>query len=264
MIVDDHPIVRQGLRAALEKVEGFTIVGEADNADDAISAVEMLSPDLVMLDIRLKGGRSGIEVANDLRAMRSGLKIVILTNHAQEPYLRAMIEAGVDGYLLKDTPPGQIVEAIEKVVAGKNVFSESLVASVPTAYIGSEASGDLSSVEAEVLQMMADGATNQEIASRLQLERKLVQMHLARSFAKLGVTDRDAAIARAAEEGMIVIDEWARPGTFAGPSLTSGRVARTRTVPPCRRPPQSQATPAGATRSDRPPAEYCLSSTGTE
>jgi DNA-binding NarL/FixJ family response regulator len=207
MIVDDHPIVRQGLRAALEKVSMFTIVGEADNADDAISAIGMLSPDLVMLDIRLKGGRSGIEVANELRTLRSDLKIVILTNHAQEPYLRAMIEAGVDGYLLKDTPPGQIVESIEKVVLGKSVFSESLGASVPTAYIGSEASGDLSAIEAEVLQMVADGESNQEIASKLKLDRRLVQMHLARSFAKLGVGDRDEAIAKAAEEGVIVVDD---------------------------------------------------------
>lgn len=207
MIVDDHPIVRQGLRAALERASGFTIIGEADNADDAIAAVEMLSPDIVMLDIRIKGGRSGIEVANELRSLRSDLKIVILTNHAQEPYLRAMIEAGVDGYLLKDTPPGQLVEAISKVVNGENVFSETLSASMPTAYIGSEASGDLSSVEAEVLQMVADGVTNQEIASRLRLDQKAVQIHLARSFAKLGVPDRDAAIAKAAKDGTIVLSD---------------------------------------------------------
>ena len=207
LIVDDHPIVRQGLRGALERATHFMIVGEADNADDAISAVEMLSPDLVMLDIRIKGGRSGIEVANELRSMRADLKIVILTNHAQEPYLRAMIEAGVDGYLLKDTPPAQILEAIEKVVEGQNVFSDSLIESVPSAYIEKEASGDLTSVEAEVLQMVADGVNNQEIAARLKLDQKVVQMHLARSFAKLGVPDREAAIPKAAEMGIIVVDD---------------------------------------------------------
>ena len=207
MIVDDHPIVRQGVRAALENSPDFIVVGEADNADEAISAVQMLSPDLVMLDIRIKGGRSGIEVANELRAMRTDLKIVILTNHAQEPYLRAMVEAGVDGYLLKDTPPSQILQAVEKVVEGTNVFSEALSPLVSSAYIEKEASGNLSSVEAEVLQMVADGASNQEIASRLRLDQKVVQMHLARSFVKLGVADREAAIAKAAEDGTIVIDE---------------------------------------------------------
>ena len=167
LIVDDHPIVRQGMRTALENATGFEIIGEADNAEDAINAVEMLYPDLLMLDIRIKGGRSGIEVANELRPLYPKLKIVILTNHAQEPYLRAMIEAGVDGYLLKDTAPSEIVTAVNAILRGQNVYSESLVSSLPTAYIQSEATDELSSVEAEVLQMVADGVTNQEIAARL-------------------------------------------------------------------------------------------------
>lgn len=207
MLVDDHPVVRQGMRGALEAAEQFVIVGEADNADDAISAVLMLKPDLVLLDIRIKGGRSGIDVANELRTMRPDLKIVALTNHAQEPYLRAMIEAGVDGYLLKDTSPSEIVEAVTKVARGENVFSAALGDVTPNAFLESEASGDLSSIEAEVLQMVADGATNQMIAQELSLDQKTVQMHLARSFVKLGVPDRDAAVVKAAEEGLIVLDE---------------------------------------------------------
>ncbi len=207
MLVDDHPVVRQGMRGALENLDNFIIVGEADNADDAISAIEMLDPDLVLLDIRIKGGRSGIDVANELRKLRPNLKIVALTNHAQEPYLRAMIEAGVDGYLLKDTPPSEIVKSITKVVQGESVYSESLGEVTPNAYITSEAGGDLSSIEAEVLQMVADGATNQSIAQDLSMDQKTVQMHLARSFAKLGVPDRDAAIMKAADEGLIVVED---------------------------------------------------------
>lgn len=207
MLVDDHPVVRQGMRGALEAAEQFVIVGEADNADDAISAIQMLKPDLVLLDIRIKGGRSGIDVANELRTMRPDLKIVALTNHAQEPYLRAMIEAGVDGYLLKDTPPSEIVQAVTKVARGETVFSEALGDVTPNAFLESEASGDLSSIEAEVLQMVADGATNQMIAQELSLDQKTVQMHLARSLVKLDVPDRDAAVVKAAEEGLIVLDE---------------------------------------------------------
>lgn len=195
------------MRGALENLDNFTIVGEADNADDAISAVEMLDPDLVLLDIRIKGGRSGIDVANELKTMRPELKIVALTNHAQEPYLKAMIEAGVNGYLLKDTPPSQIVESVTKVAAGESVFSEALGDVTPNAYIESEANGDLSSIEAEVLQMVADGASNQLIAQELSIDQKTVQMHLARSFAKLGVPDRDAAVMKAAEEGYVVLDD---------------------------------------------------------
>lgn len=207
LLVDDHPVVRQGMRSALESVDQFTIIGEADNADDAISAVQMLNPDLVLLDIRIKGGRSGIDVANELRSLKPDLKIIALTNHAQEPYLRAMIEADVDGYLLKDTSPREIVQAIVKVARGEQVYSAALGEVTPNAFIESEASGDLSSIEAEVLQMVADGATNPVIAQRLSIGQKTVQMHLARSFVKLGVPDRDAAVARAAEEGLIVVDE---------------------------------------------------------
>lgn len=206
MLVDDHPVVRQGMRGALEAVDRFEIVGEADNADDAISAIQMLNPDLVMLDIRIKGGRSGIDVANELRTLKPDLKIVALTNHAQEPYLRAMIEAGVDGYLLKDTPPGEIIKAVIKVADGENAYSEALGSLVPSAFIDKEATGDLSSTEAEVLQMVADGASNQQIAQDLSIDQKTVQVHLARSFVKLGVPDRDSAVARAAEEGLIVLD----------------------------------------------------------
>ncbi len=209
LIVDDHPIVRQGMRTALENATGFEIIGEADNAEDAINAVEMLYPNLLMLDIRIKGGRSGIEVANELRPLYPKLKIVILTNHAQEPYLRAMIEAGVDGYLLKDTAPSEIVTAVNAILRGQNVYSESLVSSLPTSYIQSEATDELSSVEAEVLQMVADGVTNQEIAALLKMDQKAVQMHLARSFARLGVPDRAAAITKASELGIIVVDEEA-------------------------------------------------------
>lgn len=207
LLVDDHPVVRQGMRSALEVAQQFVIVGEADNADDAISAVQMLNPDLVLLDIRIKGGRSGIDVANELRGLRPDLKIVALTNHAHEPYLRAMIDAGVDGYLLKDTPPSEIVEAITKVARGETVYSSGLGEVTPSAFIESEATGDLSSIEAEVLQMIADGASNQLVAQELSLDQKTVQMHLARSFVKLGVPDRDAAVAKAAEEGLIVLDD---------------------------------------------------------
>ncbi len=207
MLVDDHPIVRQGMRAALEGANRFTIVGEADNADDAISAIQMLTPDLVMLDIRIRGGRSGIEVANELRALMPDLKIITLTNHAQEPYLKAMIEAGVDGYLLKDTPPTKILESIIKVVDGERVFSDALPDVNPNAYIRTEATGDLSSTEAEILQMVSDGVSSQEIAQQLSLDQKAVQLNLSRSYAKLGATDREGAIEKALEEGIIVNDE---------------------------------------------------------
>lgn len=207
MVVDDHPIVRQGIRTALEKIANFDIVGEADNADDAISSVELLSPDVVLLDIRLKGGRSGVEVAGRLRAMRPNLKIVVLTNHAQEPYLRAMVEAGVDGYLLKDTPPNQIVEALGMIVEGRSVYSDSVSSSLVTGYLRSQGAGNLTAREAEVLQLVADGLSNEEVATKLEIGQKAVQLHLTRIYTKLEVSGRTDAIVQAAKRGIIIIDE---------------------------------------------------------
>ena len=207
MVVDDHPIVRQGLRTALEKTTDFEVVGEADNADDAISAVELLDPDVVLLDIRLKGGRSGVEVAGRLRSMTPALKIVVLTNHAQEPYLRAMVEAGVDGYLLKDTPPNQIVEALGMIVEGRSVYSDSVSSSLVTGYLRSQGAGNLTAREAEVLQLVADGLSNEEVASRLEIGQKAVQLHLTRIYTKLEVSGRTDAIVQAAKRGIIIIDE---------------------------------------------------------
>jgi DNA-binding NarL/FixJ family response regulator len=207
MVVDDHPIVRQGLRTALEKTTNFEIVGEADNADDAISAVELLDPDVMLLDIRLKGGRSGVEVAGRLRTLRPALKIVVLTNHAQEPYLRAMVEAGVDGYLLKDTPPNQIVEALGMIVEGRSVYSDSVSSSLVTGYLRSQGAGNLTAREAEVLQLVADGLSNEEVANRLEIGQKAVQLHLTRIYTKLGVSGRTDAIVQAAKRGIIIIDQ---------------------------------------------------------
>ena len=207
LIVDDHPVVRQGLRAALEKTPAFEIVGEADNADDAISAVDLLDPQIILLDIRLKGSRSGVEVANKLRSARPALKIVVLTNHAQEPYLRAMVEAGVDGYLLKDTPPSQIVEALGMIVDGRHVFSDGVSSSLLSGYLRSEGGGDLTAKEAEVLQLIADGLSNEAIAARLEVGQKAVQLHLTRIYSKLGTSGRTEAIVQAAKRGIIIIDE---------------------------------------------------------
>jgi DNA-binding NarL/FixJ family response regulator len=207
MIVDDHPIVRQGLKAAIDAQSDFEIAGEADNADDAISAVEMLGPDIVLLDIRLKGSRSGVDVATALKQAKPKIKIAVLTNHAQEPYLRAMVNAGVDGYLLKDTPPSQIVEALRMILEGRNVYSENINSNLVVGYLKSEGSGDLTAREAEVLQLIAEGLSNDQVAQRLSLGQKAVQLHLSRIYSKLGVAGRTEAIVAAAKAGLIVIDQ---------------------------------------------------------
>ena len=209
LVVDDHPIVRHGIRNAFVDSTRINIVGEADNADDAESSVELLHPDLVLLDIRLKGTRSGVEVANKLREAHPKLKIVVLTNHAQEPYLKSMIKAGVDGYLLKDTAPSQIVEAIEMVLSGRSVYSNSVNSRLVSGYLREQGAGELTAREAEVLQLVADGRTNEEVAQKLSVGQKAIQMHLTSIYSKLGVSRRTEAIVQAVRRGIVIIDDQA-------------------------------------------------------
>lgn len=207
LVVDDHPIVRQGIRAAFADSKRVEIVGEADNAEDAQSSVELLQPDLVILDIRLKGSRSGIEVATKLREAHPDLKIVVLTNYAQEPYLNAMIKAGVDGYLLKDTSPSQIVEAIEMILGGRSVYSKSINSRLISGYLRDQDVNDLTAREAEVLQLVADGLSNEQVAQRLAVGQKTVQMHLSSVYSKLGVSRRTEAVVQAVRKGIVIIDD---------------------------------------------------------
>lgn len=206
-MVDDHPIVREGIRAAFADSKRVEIVGEADNAEDAQSSVELLQPDLVILDIRLKGSRSGIEVATKLREAHPELKIVVLTNYAQEPYLNAMIKAGVDGYLLKDTSPSQIVEAIDMILGGRSVYSKSINSRLISGYLRDQDVNDLTAREAEVLQLVADGLSNEQVAQRLAVGQKTVQMHLSSVYSKLGVSRRTEAVVQAVRKGIVVIDD---------------------------------------------------------
>ncbi len=205
LLVDDHPIVRMGARSALSKIPGSQIIGEADNADEAISMAEGLRPDLVFLDVRLKGEKSGIEVARELRARLPDLKIIVFTNFAQEPYVRAMMEAGVDGYLLKDTPPSQIAEAVRMVVQGGNVYSSQISSSIVTGYLKSPGNSSLTSREAEILQFVADGKSNDEIASELGVSGKAVQLHLTNVYSKLNARNRTEALVIAARRGLVVL-----------------------------------------------------------
>jgi len=187
LVIDDHPIVRQGIRTAFAEIDRIEIIGEADNSEDTQSSVELLKPDLVMLDIRLKGSRSGIEVATKLRESYPELKIVVLTNHAQEPYLRAMIK--------------------DMVLEGRSVYSNSINSRLVSGYLREKVAGDLTSREGEVLQLVADGMTNEQVSLKLAIGQKGVQMHLTSIYSKLGVSRRTEAVAQGVRKGIVVIDD---------------------------------------------------------
>ena len=213
LVVDDHPMLRVGAIAYLSEADDCEIVGEADNARDALDLARLVKPDIVLLDIRLKGDRNGIDLARDLREELPDTKIVVLTNFPHEPYVRAMMELGIDGYLLKDTPPRDVLEALRMVMRGRNVFSSKVSDNIVKGYLHSPYTraqrdkNSLTSRETEVLQLVADGRINEDIAEQLGVSVKAIQVHLTNLYAKLGARNRTEAVVQAARRGLVILDD---------------------------------------------------------
>ncbi len=213
LVVEDHPMMRVGTVTYLNDAPDCEIVGETDNVDEALDLALHLRPDIVLLDIRLPGERSGIDLARELRREIPDTKIIVLTNYPHEPYVRATMELGVEGYLLKDTPPSDVLEAVRMVMRGRNVFSATVSSGIVRGYLHSPYSREernkdsLTSREAEVLQLVADGRTNDDIGEALGVSAKAIEGHLTHLYAKLGARNRTEAVVQAARRGLVILDE---------------------------------------------------------
>ena len=137
LVVDDHPIFRSGASAAIAAEPDLEVVGEAASTDEAIEATRQFKPDIVLTDIRLDGDTNGIELARRVKEAHDDVGIVVLTNYSNEPYIRAMMESGVGGggYMMKDTPPRDVIEAIRMVMEGRTVFSSSVTETLVRGYL---------------------------------------------------------------------------------------------------------------------------------
>lgn len=175
LLVDDHPLVRDGLRARLEAVDRFAVVAEAGNAAEAIEAVRRHAPDCVLMDISMRD-LHGIELTRRLLQGQPDIRVIMLTMHDEPQYVVEAFRAGARGYVLKDSPSAEIVAAIDAVGAGQRWFS----ARVADALVGSHAhlsDADPTPREREVLALIADGLGNKEIAARLDLSVRTVESH---------------------------------------------------------------------------------------
>jgi DNA-binding NarL/FixJ family response regulator len=204
MIVDSHPIVRLGLRASLAGDAGFKVVAEADNGDDALRLAERYRPHVVLLETRLQGRRSGFEVARALRGVVPEVRILVLSSHASLSYVRDMIDAGVDGYLLKEARPAEIVDSLRTVVTARQVFSGRVREALSPPWSQGGNSG-LTRRQLDVLQRVADGHVNQEIATAMGISVKAVQIHLSGIYSRLGARTRTEAVVMAAKKGLVEI-----------------------------------------------------------
>lgn len=201
LLVDDHPVVRSGLRAVLDTGEEIKIVGEAATGEEAIVLANHLRPDVVLCDLRLGNGIDGIQTTAALRALDPAPAVLILTTFDRDSEILGAVEAGAAGYLLKDVAPEVIIEGLQRAAAGDVFLAPDLAARVMKGM--SKPTPRLTEREREVLKLLVKGVTNQEIARALFVTEATVKTHLTHIFTKLEVDSRSRAILLAQEAGLV-------------------------------------------------------------
>jgi DNA-binding NarL/FixJ family response regulator len=204
VLIDDHDLVREGLRSVLSRHDDIKVVGEAATASAAVDVVVDSRPDLVLLDLRL-GEADGTTVARDLRSKGVDAKILVLSIHDTSRHLREALAAGADGYLLKSVSGGALADGIRKAVAGETVIGQEFV---PKLLEDATRGGDLrrtdiTAREHEVLELVSQGLANRAIAERLDISTRTAQKHVENLFKKLDVHDRTELVAHAFRRGLI-------------------------------------------------------------
>ncbi|GEL23848.1 DNA-binding response regulator [Pseudonocardia sulfidoxydans NBRC 16205] len=201
LLVDDHPIVREGMRSVLAAEDGIQVVGDAAGADEAVAAAAALRPDVVLMDLRMPGGRGGVEATADIVAAGTGRVLILTTYDSDADILRA-VEAGAVGYLLKDTPQAQLVTAVRAAARGDTVLAPPVAARLARA-VRTPPVPALTPREAEVLRAVAQGLSNPAVGRALGIGESTVKSHLLRIFEKLQVDDRTAAVTAALRLGIL-------------------------------------------------------------
>jgi DNA-binding NarL/FixJ family response regulator len=203
LIVDDHPVVRDGLRGMFDRCEDVSVVGEAADGREAVDRALALTPDVILMDLRMPG-TDGVTAIRDLAARGAASKVLVLTTYDTDSDVLPAIEAGASGYLLKDASPAELQRAIRTAHEGGTALAPS-VASLLMDRVRRPAAtaGPLSERELEVLALIAKGRNNREAAAELFISEATVKTHLMHVYAKLEVNDRAAAVAAAYERGLL-------------------------------------------------------------
>jgi two-component system, NarL family, response regulator LiaR len=203
LIVDDHSVVREGLRAFLRLQDGIEVVGEAAGADEAITVASTSAPDVILLDLVMPQG-DGIGAVRRLLEVAPGVRVLVLTSFADDAQIFAAMAAGAAGYLLKDVDPQALADGIRDVHAGRPALDPSVAARLMRRG-GSQrpTHSDLTARERDVLALVVEGLANKQIAQRLGIGEKTIKTHVSRVLAKLGVEDRTHAAVLAIREGLV-------------------------------------------------------------
>lgn len=211
LLVDDHTILREGVRALLADEPEIVVVGEAGDGQEALEKVELLRPDVVLMDMVMPR-MNGLEATGEIRRRYPGTKVLILSMYDDDEYVQQVIQAGASGYLLKGMAADDLILAIREVHAGSSFLNPAVAAKLIQDYVrrvrGDHAEGDepLTAREREVLKLIAEGNTNQEIADVLCLSRKTVESHRANIMRKLNLHDVTELVKYAIRKGLIRLE----------------------------------------------------------
>ncbi|MBU3868238.1 response regulator transcription factor [Streptomyces sp. 4503] len=200
LLADDHPVVREGLSAMLESAEGITVVGQAGSGEEAVVQAVALRPDITLLDLRM-GGMDGVEATGQILRQVPDCKVVIVTTYEDDSDILRAVEAGAAGYLLKGSSRQELIDAVQTAARGETVLTPSLAGKLFRSRTVEPS--PLSGREREVLRLVGRGLTNAEIGTELFVSEATVKTHLLRSYRKLGVSDRTAAVMTAMERGFL-------------------------------------------------------------
>ena len=207
LLVDDHPVVVEGLRKLLTQTGEIVISAEANDAASGIRLAKQIQPDVVLLDLRMPGA-TGIQAVRRMREQEVRSAVIILTSYGDQAYVRQAIEAGADGYLLKSTPPDDLIQAIRNAARGRKPLSPELIDGVLTDFSGlareqTRRQSDLTDDDRDILRTASEGATNKEIGFAMGRSEIAIKKRLQVIFSKLGAVDRAHAVAEAIRRGLI-------------------------------------------------------------
>jgi len=203
VIVDDHPVVRDGLSAMFARDPEFAVVGEASDGAEGVRLAETLRPDVILMDLRM-GGMDGVTAIGELARRGVPARVLVLTTYDTDSHVLPAIEAGATGYLLKDAPRDELLRAVRAAARGEVALSPSVAARLMSRLrTPAPSTGPLSQRELEVLRLVAAWDTNREAAARLFITEATVKTHLLNIYAKLEVNDRAAAVAEGYNRGML-------------------------------------------------------------
>ncbi len=208
LLADDHVTVRHGLKLIIEGQPDMAVVAEVSDGETAIERALALKPDVVVMDISMPG-MTGLVATRKLKKLQPDAVIITLTRHGDDAYLQELLRAGVAGYVLKQSPPAELLQAIRAAAAGGQYLDSSLTARVTAGFIGRDGKRDgkaaaaLSERESDVLRLIASGYSNKEIAARLSLSVKTVEAHKANAMRKLGLSGRIDIVKYAVLQGWL-------------------------------------------------------------